>query len=423
MPVAMKGIVKLEMEGNMRSLYEVVIVGAGPAGCSGAIHLKRLGIDVLLLDKAAFPRDKICGDGIPSKAFPLLEELGIEMDEFLSKGYQVHQTRMYSPEFNVVSYGSADHGSAAKSMCLPRKDFDSWLFERAIEIVGQVQTEAEVVKISKKSKDEHTLLVRNSNTASFYEIATKMIIGADGVYSCIAREGNLVPANNEHRFDGLRAYFRNHHFDPVIHIFYDKLTLPGYAWVFPVSSTVANVGMIVTRNNRQRTGKNARSIFKELQTNHPVLNELLKRASMISDMRDRALKLGSLKGPRTDDGIVLVGDAASFINPLTGGGIFNALLSAKQAAIIVADCLKKRDTLEKALLCYENWWKETLGPSFYYSSLMKRFLENERRANWWFSRCSQHRTLANFFLSIYGNPVSRLFFLNPLYWLKLALMK
>ena len=104
------------MKNSMKSAYEAVAVGAGPAGCSAAIHLKKLGVDVLLLDKSIFPRDKICGDGIPLKCFPLLEELGIKGQVLLDQGYPIRQLNIHSPDGELVSYGDSEDDLSPKSV-------------------------------------------------------------------------------------------------------------------------------------------------------------------------------------------------------------------------------------------------------------------------------------------------------------------
>jgi geranylgeranyl reductase family protein len=407
----------------MKSSYEAVVVGAGPAGCSAAIHLKKLGIDVLLLDKSFFPREKICGDGIPLKCFPLLEELGIKRQVLLDRGYPIRQLNIHAPTGETISYGNPDDDLSPKSVCLARREFDFVLLSQAKKFLSQVKLGMEVIRIDKVSENGHALLLRERETGHQYEILTRMIIGADGTHSIVSRQKNMVRPIGSDQFIGLRIYCDNDYFEPKTHIIYDKLILPGYVWLFPISETRANIGMVISKDNKWRTGQNMVNIFKDIMTRHPVFNRLSKQEEIFSKIKGFPLNLGSAKGSRVKDGVILVGDAAAFINPLTGGGIFNAMLSGKHAALVSAHCLGKNDVSEKALKIYDKWWGKTLSPSFYYSSLMKKFLESEKHANWWFSKCNQHRIFANFLISIYGNPVPRLFFLNPLYWLKVVVMR
>jgi len=137
------------MKNSMKSKYEAVVVGAGPAGCFAAIHLKQLGVDVLLLDKEIFPRDKICGDGIPLKCFPLLEELGIKGQVLLDRGYPIRQLNIHTPDGKVISYGNFEDDFSLKSVCMARKDFDFLLLNRAKKCLSQIALAWRLFKLTK----------------------------------------------------------------------------------------------------------------------------------------------------------------------------------------------------------------------------------------------------------------------------------
>ena len=410
---------------SMKSAYEVVVVGAGPAGCSAAIHLKKLGIDVLLVDKSFFPRDKVCGDGIPLKCFPLLEELGIKQQVLMDRGYPIRQLNIHTPTGETISYGNLDDDISPKSMCMARREFDFVLLSQAKKFLSQVELGMEVIRIDKVSENGHALLLRERETGHQYEILTRMIIGADGTHSIVSRQKNMVRPIGSDQFIGLRVYCDNDYFEHKTHIIYDKLILPGYVWLFPISENRANIGMVISKANKRRTGQNMVSIFKDIVTSHSVFKGLAKKEEIFSNINIKVfpLNLGSAKGPRVKDGVILIGDAAAFINPLTGGGIFNAMLSGKHAALVSAHCLGKNDVSENALKIYERWWGKTLSPSFFYSSLMKSCLKNEKTASWWLRSCAKNRVNANIFLSVYGNPLPRFGPLNPLFLFKVLTAK
>ena len=408
----------------MKSDYEVIVVGAGPAGCSAAIHLKKLGIDVLLIDKSLFPRDKVCGDGIPNKCFPLLAELGIKKQVIIEKGYPIRKMNIYTPRGEVISYSSPDDNSSSKSICLARKEFDLLLLEQAKKYLNEIALGMKLIQINKVSGNTHTLLLKDLETGFQREVRTRMIVGADGVHSVVSRQKKMVSLRRSDRFIGLRVYWDSDYFEPEIHVIYDKLTLPGYVWLFPIAQNKANIGMVVNDNSKRRTGRNPVSIFKEIVNKHPVFDGLRKKDGIFDSIRGYPLNLGSAKGSRVKDGVVLAGDAASFINPLTGGGIYNAMLSGKQASLLLAHALHKgNNTSERSLRIYDKWWKKSLNPSFFYSSLMKSCLKKEKTASWWLSCCARNRVCANLFLSVYGNPLPRLGPFNPYVLFKILTLK
>ena len=409
----------------IKSTYDVVVVGAGPAGCSAAIHLHKYGIDdVLLIDKALFPRDKICGDGIPLKCNSLLEELGINANNVKEHGYKITQLNVYTPKNEIISYGNPQDNSSQKSVCLARKEFDLLLQNQAKQIIGNIYQGTKIRKITSSPGKHHTLLLEENTTRSQKQVQAKLVIGADGSNSVIARQNKMISNKKSDRFIGLRGYCYNEDYEPAIHIIYDKNILPGYIWLFPVSKNKANIGMVVNFDYKQQTGKDIIEIFKQIVISHPVFNKIKAphKNELFDNLKGFPLNLGSAKGSRVTDGLILVGDAASFINPLTGGGIYNALLSGKMAATVAADCLRKKDLSAKALKTYDTLWKKELHSSFYYSSLIRRAFRYRTLATWYLQSCSKNRIFANVFLATYGNPLPRFGPFNPLFWLKVFSM-
>jgi len=402
----------------MKSTYEAVVVGAGPSGCSTAIHLGKMGVEVLLLDKSTFPRDKVCGDGVPRKCFPLLEELGIGGQLLLSRGYPIRQLNIHTPSGEVISYGNLEDEISQQSVCLARRDFDFLIVSQAKKFLPQVALGMEVVRIEQMSKDAHIVLIEERETGRQKQISTRILIGADGANSIVSRQKEMVSPRKPDRFIGLRAYWDNGSFEPVAHIVYDHLTLPGYVWLFPISKNRANIGMVVTQDSKRRAGSNMVSLFKDIVSSHHIFKGLQKNGEIFDRIKASPLNLGSARGHRVKDGVILVGDAACLINPLTGGGIFNAMFSGKQAAYASARCLRKNDVSQRGLKIYEKSLRRTLSASFFYSSFMKRCLQKEKTAYWWLQCCGKNRVFADIFLSFYGNPLPRLAALNPLSLLK-----
>jgi geranylgeranyl reductase family protein len=405
----------------MKSVYEAVVVGAGPAGCSAAIHLKQLDIDVLLIDKSTFPRDKICGDGISSKCFSLLNELGIKSDFLFDKGYPIAQMQIHAPNSEIIRYGDDHDKFNAKSICMPRKDFDFLLLSRAKEVVKNIALGEKLVTIEKDANSRHALFLKNVETNELKRIKTKIIIGADGVYSAVSRHVGIITETDDNRMWGIRLYCEGKDFEPVIHIIYHRNILPGYAWIFPVSKNNANVGMLLTLETMKSIGKDIVNIFEEVISEHPVFRENIGLNDGLGSIRAFPLKVGPAKGSRVEDGIILAGDAAYFTNPLTGGGIYNAILSGKLAAKVSCECIKKNDISSRALKKYDSLWRKRISSNFFYSNLMKKLLKNEMTTSCLLRSCSKKRVSANLFMAMYGNPLPRFAFINPLFWGKMIM--
>ncbi|MFX0205485.1 MAG: NAD(P)/FAD-dependent oxidoreductase, partial [Candidatus Hodarchaeota archaeon] len=255
------------------------------------------------------------------------------------------------------------------------------------------------------------------------EISARVVIGADGSYSIVSRQKKMVSPRKSDRFIGLRVYWDNGFFEPVAHIIYDYLTLPGYIWLFPISKNRANIGMVVSQDSKRQAGRNMVSLFKDFVSRHHIFKELQKNGEIFDRIKASPLNLGSAKGRRVKNGVILVGDAACLINPLTGGGIFNAMLSGKQAALVSASCLRKNDVSQRELKNYEKSLRKTLSASFFYSSFMKRCLQTEKTAYWWLQSCAKNRICANIFLSLFGNPMPPVSLINPLFLFKVLFPK
>ncbi len=396
---------------------QVAVVGAGPAGAAAAIHLKRRHLRVALIDKAAFPRDKVCGDGIPLKTFHLLQELGFDEQVLFSNGYKINHLHVYAPDHRKVSYGKLKPDASTKSGCIPRLYFDDVLFQKAKSMADAVLLRHKVLDIGLE-KGRRIIRIKNLQNGQIKKIVCDLVIAADGSKSLIAHKIGLLNNSSTHFFDGLRLYYEGGRFEPAIHLFYDKRTLPGYVWIFPVSKTKANVGIMIDKRTAKRNKKNIREIFLEVLETNPAVKNVLKNSRPFDKIKGAPLALGTLPGRRIAEGLILIGDAAAFINPITGGGIYYGILSAKQAVEVGSRAIEKQDMSLNALMPYEKWWRKEILPGFVYSQWLKKRFASERFSAWFLSLAARFRPFANFFIFVYGRPLPKGVFWNPLFWLK-----
>ncbi|RMH61309.1 MAG: NAD(P)/FAD-dependent oxidoreductase [Calditrichaeota bacterium] len=402
---------------------DVAIVGAGPAGSAAALSCHKHGLSVALIDKAVFPRDKVCGDGIPLKTFKLLEELGFNEQDLFKDGFKINRLKVYGPDHHVTTYGGLTPDASTKSGCIPRKAFDNALYRRAAAICRYNLTGYKLEAIENGANIQ-TLRVRSLKTKSEQTVVARAVIAADGANSYTARLLKLLKRDQAHHFDGLRWYFKGKRFDSSVHLFYDKRTLPGYVWVFPVARDMANVGIMINKKHKKNTGATIRDIFIDVLESNPRLKAVLNGAEPLDEIKGAPLPLGTLPGSRITDGVVLVGDAAAFINPVTGGGIYFAILSAMKAADILAELLGKNVPVSKQnLQQYEHWWRQTIFPGFFYSDRLKKKLDSERFARLFFWLSSRFKPVANYFIMVYGRPLPKGALRHPFFWLRVLMGK
>ncbi len=300
---------------------DLLVIGAGPAGCAAAITATRAGRSVVMIDKATFPRDKTCGDGLTARALRTLESLGVPLSS-LDASVPVAKAIVVSPSGRQVVLPLPSDGEHARVM--RRIDLDAALVH-ATRAAGVTVLEAATLT-ELKSLDtavEATLDDGRLLTAPF-------AIAADGNYSTARRLLSPEAAPVLGEWSAFRQYFA-HVDDPTLWVLFERDLLPGYAWVFPLPSGRANVGLAV-RRRPDVTGKVLAAMWRDL----------LKRTSLRSVLGPRAEAEGAhrawpipshLDPARLAHGRVLfVGDAAGVVDPMTGEGIAQALETGALAA-------------------------------------------------------------------------------------------
>ena len=336
---------------------EIIVAGAGPAGAATAIVLAQKGHDVLLLDRQPFPRDKVCGDGIPTGTIEKMMALGMgeRIETAVAQGqfYPIRHLSLTSPKGIVLKTDLKKGNNGAAAYIAPRIYFDHVLQQHAIACgaeFGVAQVKEPLVE------NGRVFGVKVQASGRVEEIRARIVVGADGATSVIARGlrgGNgRHPAN--HRAVAIRAYIRNFvtHPHEVEFYLYDEV-LPGYAWIFPTADTAANIGLGMRLDIFRREKHNLKKMLDNF-LRIPFIRERLLPGWTLENQASWQLNFGSQKGMQyAFDGALLVGDAAGFINPLTGGGIDNALVSAELAAQTIAEALVQGDTSRAALQIYE----------------------------------------------------------------------
>ncbi|MBE0448084.1 MAG: NAD(P)/FAD-dependent oxidoreductase [Actinobacteria bacterium] len=331
---------------------DVVIVGAGPSGSSIAYFLAELGVDVILIDKSNFPREKICGDGLGPRSIKMLNKIGLS-DWLSSSGYyRCDRIRLFS---NSGAYFESKIPSEDTPYphfyITTRADFDQKLVETAAVAGARVFMGCKAIDLVASGG---TLKgVRVDNGGIIKEIPCRVVICADGTHGTFTRRTG-IKCIKPHAL-AVRVYCANiKGLDDCINIYLDKRIPEGYAWVFPVSKENANIGVGLSCHMMRRYDIEIKGLLDWFLTEKATYPLDLSSAIMITDVKGAYLRMGYGRHKVLVDGILLAGDAASLVNPLSGEGIAYALESGEIAAYAVKAALDKGDVSSKALASYKD---------------------------------------------------------------------
>ncbi|MCX8197798.1 MAG: NAD(P)/FAD-dependent oxidoreductase [Candidatus Micrarchaeota archaeon] len=350
--------------------YDAIVVGAGPSGSACAALLAAKGCKVLLLEKEFFPKDKPCGDAIGGKALNVLSLLGLEK-KISEKGFLRNSGIVFSSpcghevEIPLLSDGKDMSGG----FVCKRRDFDWIVFEKAASLCDTMQG-AEAVDLIFEGKKAAGVKVRRGE--SLLEFKAKLVVGADGANSMVARKAGYAKIEPRHYCSAIRGYYSGvSGLRGNIEIHFLPEAMPGYFWIFPLSASEANVGVGMLLSEIISRKKSLGKVFEECLKS-PRFSGRFSHARLEGELKGWSLPLASAKRRCAGNGFILVGDAASLIDPFSGEGIGNGMKSAAVAAEVLGSKLASGEISEEDCLEYEKALWESIGNDVKSSYLMQR---------------------------------------------------
>ena len=309
--------------------FEVTIVGAGPAGAVSAMLLARAGIKVALIERARFPRDKVCGDGITPRGARMLKELGI-LDNIAAAAFACSGMTLRGSETNSFDIDlKADARGPAELLVLPRLKLDQMLLDHALAAGVHYIDDAKVDSV------EHSAGLCHTRLHDGRRIASRLALLATGAESQLLRASGLL-ADKPRLEHAARGYFEGvEGLNKRVTLFFDGIDLPGYGWVFPTSASSANIGCGVFSKH----GMPQMQRLKQLLASHPMLKRQLAHANLMAPLRAYPLRTDFHPDNAGQDLRLCIGEAAGLVNPVTGEGIDYAFESARFASDAVQAAL------------------------------------------------------------------------------------
>ena len=355
----------------MNQHYDVIIVGGGPSGSTCALALKHSGLKVLMLDKASFPRDKICGDAVSSTTKRVLREIDplLEQDllAFAPKTY-IKQVKVYSPKFQSLLLGLTLTGH-----CIRRVDFDNWLFKKAITNPTLTVLQNTTLKTVETTNNFVTI---NTNDGQIF--TTNIIVGCDGALSIVAKQLASFKIDKQHYSAATRQYYSNVKglAGNAIEVYFLKGYLPGYFWIFPLSNNEANVGFGMLSSVIAKHKIDLKQCLHKIITEIPEVATRFAEAIPLETVKGFGLPLASKKYNLSGNRFMLCGDAASLIDPISGEGIETAMESGKFAAQHIIQAFKTNNFSAAAFKAYDKQVYDKMWPNFKKHYYLQRLLSN-----------------------------------------------
>lgn len=324
----------------MAETVDVVVVGAGPAGTAAAITAVERGLSVVCVDKAQFPRDKTCGDGLTANALRLLETLGVTLaDLAAAKPMFIRETVLVSPSGRQARLPLPADGAHAA-------------------VVSRLALDAALVAVARRRgvdiREGWTLdgLVQDgavahlSNTAGA-TLDARHVIAADGHWSAVRRALQPNAPRDLGEWHAVRQYFDGVDEDRLW-VLFERDLLPGYAWVFPLPGNRANVGYGVLRADG-RSGRALKDLWPDLVSRPSMRAALGPHARASEPVRAWPIPTRYEPGRLTSGLVLFAGDSAGVVDPMTGEGIAQAIETGMLAAQSIATGADYRDLVHRAI--------------------------------------------------------------------------
>ncbi|GAA3127326.1 geranylgeranyl reductase family protein [Planomonospora alba] len=390
---------------------DVIVVGAGPAGSTTAFHLAQAGLDVLLLEKTTFPREKVCGDGLTPRAVKQLIAMGIDIDApgwVRNRGLRVVggglRFELDWPELS--SY--PDFG-----LVRTRQDFDEILAANAVRGGARLLQGVNVTGPILDERSGHVVGVTARKDGEEVAYRSRLVVAADGNSTRISLAMGLHKRADRPMGVAVRTYFTSpRHDDDYLETWLelwdgDQL-LPGYGWIFGVGDGTANVGLGLLNTSEAFKGMDYRDLLRRWTKNMPSEWGFTEE-NMTTPIRGAALPMAFNRQPHYTRGLVLVGDAGGMINPFNGEGIAYAMETGRIAAETVVQALGRPTPAqrERVLRAYPQTLKDAYGGYFTLGRGFVELISRRGVMNFATRHALPHPRLMRFALKLLANLTDR----------------
>ena len=392
---------------------DVIVVGAGPAGATTAYHLAQSGLDVLLLEKTAFPREKVCGDGLTPRAVKQLLAMGIVPEEddgwIRNQGLRIigGGMRLELPWPDLASF--PDYG-----LVRTREDFDEILARQAQKAGARLHERTSVTGPVLDSLGRITGVAArvtepDGTRGPDLEFSAPLVVAADGNSTRLSLAMGLRKRDDRPLGVAVRTYYTSPRHDDDwleswLELWDGDRLLPGYGWIFGVGDGRVNAGLGILNSSKAFQNVDYRDLLRRWLDTTPE-EWGLREQNRTQPIRGAALPMGFNRTPHYTRGLLLVGDAGGMVNPFNGEGIAYAMESGAMAAetIVQAAGRPTSDARERALEAYPAALKDAYGGYYTLGRVFVKLIGNPNVMKLATRHGLPHPTLMRFTLKLLAN--------------------
>jgi geranylgeranyl reductase family protein len=307
---------------------DVLVVGAGPSGIAAALELQSTGQTVVVIDKAFFPRDKCCGDGLTTGALRILDELGFD-PQTVPNWTVCSDVWLRSPSGSEMQFSLPTRGQFAA--IAPRIELDNALVQLARSKDIRVLEGHEFVSVREQTSNHITIDVSSNNKIE--TVQSKFVIASDGMWSPVRKSLGMSTPGYLGEWHAFRQYANNvtGSAKDRLHVWFEKDLLPGYAWSFPLQNGRVNIGFGILRGGKYSV-QQMKDLWPNLLARKHIANALGSEVVMEDRHTAWPIPARVTSAPLSSGRVLFIGDAACVTDSLTGEGIGQALLSGQLSA-------------------------------------------------------------------------------------------
>jgi geranylgeranyl reductase family protein len=376
-------------------VYDAIVVGAGPGGSAAAYYLASNKRDVLLLDRSDFPRDKTCGDGLTPRALHILDDMGI-LPEVTSAGYRINGISLFAKRGASMRASIPQHAQYPDHLLVvPRFKLDDSVRRRALSAGA---TFASPVRVTDIRLAGNLVAVTGDENGRQISYRSRVVILAIGANMGLLQQLNIL-RHQPRPIIAVRGYYEDlQNVEDRIEAHFEDVPMPGYGWVFPISKTSANIGLGMWKERVDQHGSLRSAMASFL--NGARLKSVAADSKLVGVLKSYPLRIDFTTAPTFAERILLVGETAGLVSPLTGEGIDFALETGKLAADFLETSFRESKFDPKSLSEYDRLLRSHFQSIFYFLGMLRRVYVNPLLMDRMIQLCERAPEIKQMFVGI-----------------------